>query len=159
MFSYKNFTEFEKNYLENKEFLSARLYCETIYKYFKTGKMELDKYYKYDNGIWMLDKIGKTDVSIDILNKLPKHMNKKYIWKDLYIDIVENYFYLYKRLEEWMNMEFDNLYNTIYYTFNIILYLKNKGYNIVEIPDYKHSALTDRGEIFRTVFNDNIRRI
>jgi hypothetical protein len=158
-FTYKNFTEFDKSYLDNKEFLYARLYCDTIYRYFKTGENNAIKYYKYDYGYYMLDKIGNTKVDEVIINKLPKEMKRAYKWKELYIDIVEKYFYLYKRLEDWMDVEFNNVSKKSFYTFNIVLYLKNKGYDIVEIPNYKHSSIYDRGDIFRTVFNENIRRV
>jgi hypothetical protein len=158
-FTYKNFTEFDKSYLDNKEFLYTRLYCDTIYRYFKTGENNAIKYYKYDYGYYMLDKIGKTKVDEVIINKLPKEMKRTYTWKELYIDIVEKYFYLYKRLEDWMNVEFNNVSHKAFHTFNIVLYLKSKGYDIADIPNYKHSSISDRGEIFRTVFNENIRRV
>ncbi len=155
-FTYKNFSEFNN---QDTEFLYSRLYCDTIYRYFKTGENNTLKYYKYENGFYMLDKIGNTKVDDVIINKLPKEMKKTYTWKELYIDIVERYFYLYKRLEEWMDVEFNNITKKSFYTFNIVLYLKNKGYDIAEIPNYKHSSIADRGDIFRTVFNENIRRV
>ena len=160
-FNYKNFSEFSNNYIENKEFLYTKLYCSTIYEYYKNGKNDTIKYYKYDYGFWMLDKIGKTIVPDIIINKLPKELNKKeqISWKMLFIIIVEKYFYLYKRLEEWMNYYFNNVFDKIYYTFNIISYLEKQGYAITDLPTFKHVSTFERGDLFKLIFNENVRRI
>ena len=39
-FDYKNFTEFKDNYTDNIEYLSTKLYCSTIYNYYKKNKTE-----------------------------------------------------------------------------------------------------------------------
>ena len=159
-FDYSNFTNFEDNYNSDKEFLSTKLYCSTIYNYYKNGLEDINKYYKYDNGYWKLDKIGKTKISEEINLKLPKELQKKVsTWKELYIEIVEKYFYLYDRMKEWMDDNFDNISSTTYYTFNIIFYLEKQGYNITDFPTFKHISTFDRGDLFNRVFNDNIRRI
>ncbi len=161
MFDYKNFTEFEANYNENKEYLSTKLYCDTIYQYYKKNKTEGYKndikYYKYEYGFWKLDNIGKENVPLDIINKVSKEIND-IKWKDFYILIVEKYFHLYNRLEEWMNSKFDNIFNKNYFTFNIIPYLNKNGYHIEDIPTLKHISSFERGDIFKNVFIDNVRR-
>ncbi len=158
-FDYANFGSFNDNYNDNKEYLYTRLYCKTIYDYYKYNKSITNKYYKFDYGFWKLDKIGKTQVEQNILNKLPKELkDQKFTWKELFIIIVEQYFYLYNRLEEWMNEIFENLFNNAYFSFNIVSYLEKLGYNIIDMPDFKHISLYDRGDLFRTVFHDNIRR-
>jgi hypothetical protein len=158
LFNYKNFTSFKYNYSKDIEFLSTKLYCSTLYDYYKNNINNERKYYKFDYGFWMLDKIGKTEVSNNIINKLPKEIQSKYTWKELYIIIVEKYFYMYKRLEEWMNNEFNNLFEKIYFNFNIVAFLKNKGYNINEFPSITHLTTRNRGDIFKIIFEDNIRR-
>ena len=80
-------------------------------------------------------------------------------WKDFYILIVEKYFHLYKKLEEWMNSYFENIFEKNYYTFNIIPYLTKKGYTIEDIPTFKHVSSFDRGSIFKHIYRDNIRRV
>ncbi len=161
MFDYKNFTEFEANYNENKEYLSTKLYCDTIYQYYKKNKTEGYKndikYYKYEYGFWKLDNIGKENVPLDIINKVSKEIND-IKWKDFYILIVEKYFHLYNRLEEWMNSKFDNIFNKNYFTFNIIPYLNKNGYHIEDIPTLKHISSFERGDIFKNIFIDNVRR-
>jgi len=161
-FNYKNFTEFENNYIDNKEYLSTKLYCSTIYDYYKNKTKgyqtkDYNKYYKYDYGFWKLDNVGKTKVSIEIINKVNKEIGE-ILWKDFYILIVEKYFHLYKKLEEWMNDLFENIFQKNYYTFNIIPYLNKKGYNIEDIPAFKHISTFERGDIFNHIFVDNIRR-
>ncbi len=158
-FNYKNFSQFKNNYNINIEYLYTKLYCDEIYSYFKTGKSTNNKYYKYDYGFWKLDEIGKTKITKEILNKLPKEINKEHLtWKELYIIIVEKYFYLYKKLEEWMNNLFDNIFNKNYYTFNTMSYLKKMGYSIDDMGIFKHTLSRERGDIFKTIFEENIRR-
>jgi hypothetical protein len=164
-FEYKNFSQFESNYNVSIEYLYSKLYCDEIYNYFKTGKNITNennsdyKYYKFDYGFWKIDEIGKTKISNEILNKLPKNINKDNLtWKELYIIIVEKHFYLYKKLEEWMNNLFNNLFNKNYYIFNTISYLKKMGYSIDDTVLFKHTLSRDRGDIFKTIFEENIRR-
>ncbi len=164
-FEYKNFSQFEHNYNNNInnniEYLYSKLYCDEIYTYFKTGKSinGNNKYYKFDYGFWKIDEIGKTKISNDILNKLPKYINKDNLtWKELFIIIVEEHFYLYKKLEEWMNNLFNNLFNKNYYIFNTISYLKKMGYSIDDYSLFRHTLSRERGDIFKTIFEENIRR-
>jgi hypothetical protein len=158
LFNYKNFTEFNDNYNEFQEFLSTKLYCDTIYKYYKNNINTQPKYYKYEYGYWKLDNIGKQKVPIEIINKVSNININNITWKDLFILIVEKHFHLYKRLEEWMNNSFDNIFNKNYYTFNIIPYLNKQGYDIEDIPTFKHISTFERGDIFKQVYIDNIRR-
>ena len=159
IFEYKNFTQFSDNYKEDKEYLYTKLYCDTIYQYYKTGTLKkTSKYFKYEYGFWKLDNIGKEKVPIEIINKVSKDIKVGITWKDFFILIVEKYFHLYKRLEEWMNNYFNDIFNKNYYSFNVVPYLNNKGYNIEEIPTFKHVSVFDRGDIFKNVFIDSVRR-
>ncbi len=159
-FNYKNFSEFKNNYNSDVlEYLYCKLYCDEIYKYYKTGTNGNNKYFKYEYGFWKLDEIGKTKITKDILTKLPKEINKDNLtWKELYIIIVEKYFHLYKKLEEWMNNIFNNIFNKNYYTLNTISYLKKMGHTIDEIGLFRHTLSRERGDIFKTIFEENIRR-
>jgi hypothetical protein len=84
-FNYKNFTEFKNNYKDSKEYLLTKLYCSTIYDYYKKGKGIDNKYYKYEYGFWKLDSIGKIKVSIDIVNKVNKEIGE-IKWKDFILE-------------------------------------------------------------------------
>uniref|UniRef100_A0A6C0HW83 ADP ribosyltransferase domain-containing protein n=1 Tax=viral metagenome TaxID=1070528 RepID=A0A6C0HW83_9ZZZZ len=157
-FDYKNFTEFKDNYESEVEYLSIKLYCSTIYDYYKKNIKNENSYFKYEFGFWKLDNIGKESVSRETINKINKDI-KDIKWKDFYILVVEKYFHLYKKLEEWMNDMFENMFNKNYYTFNILPYLNKQGYNIEEIPTLSHITSFDRGAIFSQVYRDNIRRV
>ncbi len=160
IFEYKNFVGFSDNYKEDKEYLYTKLYCDTIYQYYiASGNIKKpSNYFKYEYGFWKLDNIGKEKVPIEIINKVAKDINNNITWKDFFILIVEKYFHLYRRLEEWMNDSFNDVFNKNYYSFNIIPYLNNKGYNIEELPTFKHVSVFERGDIFKNVFIDNVRR-
>jgi hypothetical protein len=159
-FEYKNFVEFESNYKNDKEYLYTKLYCNTIYQYYKNNKtIELDNKlnYKFDYGYWKLKKYGNIMIDDITKNKLPKEIKKDMTWKELFIIIVEKYFYLYLRLEDWFNFNCEKLFENNYYTFNIKNYLVANNM-IDDIPDFKHTLVQTRGDIFKTIFNDNIRR-
>lgn len=162
IFEYKNFTQFSNNYKEDKEYLHTKLYCDTIYQYYINStnlkNKKIPTYFKYEYGFWQLDNIGKQKVPIDIINKVSKDIKLGIIWKDFFILIVEKYFHLYKRLEEWMNDNFNDIFNKNYYSFNVIPYLNNKGYTIEEMPSFKHISTFERGDIFKNVFVDSVRR-
>jgi hypothetical protein len=159
-FKYCNFEQFSINYIQDKEYLYTKLFCDTIYQYYKNNINTMPKEYVYEYGYWMLDKIGKNIVENNILCKLPTELKTlKITWKELFIIITEKYFYLYNRMEEWFNNTFDNVFIRAYYTFNIINYLAKNGYDVVEIPTFKHVSSFDRGDLFKLVYNENIRRI
>lgn len=159
-FNYKNFTNFNET-CDRCEYLHARLYCDTVYTYYKGTYVEPSKYYRYDYGFWQLDKIGKELVDKLILNKLPKelHESTNLTWKELFILVVEKYFYLYQRLENWMNLTYDNIFKKNYYTLNVIPYLNKHGYDMIDMPKMSHSRTFERGNIFNLIYNDNIRTV
>ena len=109
--------------------------------------------------MFKLNKFEKAETNFEPrLNKLPKEIQKEMTWRELFIIIVEKYFHLYPRLEEWMN-KFDNIFKTNYYTFNVIPYLNKNGYEMVDIPKFAHSRTFERGNMFNLIYNDNIRRV
>lgn len=158
-FPYKNFTRFEKNYKDNKNFLHNNMFCYPIYLYFKEGKKYVtDKYYKFNYGYFKLDDIMNKKIPSDIHNKIPDDIKKDITWKELYITIVERYFYLYKNLESWMNYHLKNLFKKCYYEFDTLIYLKNNNYDISYFPSIKHSKTRIDSRRFDLIFNDIFRR-
>uniref|UniRef100_A0A6C0J4Q1 Uncharacterized protein n=1 Tax=viral metagenome TaxID=1070528 RepID=A0A6C0J4Q1_9ZZZZ len=160
-FPYKNFSEFKSNYKdENINFLYNNLYCYPIYLYFKNGKKHLtDKYFKFSYGYFKLDKIMKTKVPKSVLEKFPDDLDKKLSWKDLLVLVIEKHFYLYSKLEESFNENFDDLFNKCYFEFDSLVYLKNNDYDISYLPNIAHSETRIDNTRFNLIFNDNIRRI
>jgi len=163
-FEYSNFTKFSSNYTEIESdtklpFLSIQLYCKTIYDYIKNNTIVTNsKYYKYEYGFWKIDKLIKKIVPSDIIDKLPKDIKVK-TWEDLYITIVEKYFYLYNKMEEWFNNYLEDIFKKPYYIFNIASYLKSIGYDVIDRPNFKHTTMIDRGDMFRLVFDETVRTI
>ena len=158
-FEYNNFEEFKDNYIDNIEFLSINLYCKTLYDYIKNKTLLNNRYYKFEYGFWQIDKIIKLYVPEEIINKLPESIQKKITWGNLFIEIVEKYFYLYNKMEEWFNYYHNDLFKKCYYIFNPSPYLKSIGYNVIDIPEFKHITTRDRGELFKIVYEDTVRRV
>jgi len=164
-FEYNNFSKFSENYKNDSneysnEYLYNNMYCNTLYQYVKNNIKLSNKYYKYEYGFWQIDNIMKTLVPIEILNKLPTNMIKnKLSWGTMFIEVIENYFYLYHRMEEWFNTYFDNIFKNVFYTFNANLYLKSMDYNIINLPDFKHVSTSDRGQMFEMIYRNTERRI
>jgi hypothetical protein len=162
-FEYNNFVEFKDNYTNNIEFLSINLYCKTIYDYIKNKKQTNNKYYKFEYGFWKIDKIVKTYIPEEITNRLPASLKdsfkKEITWGELFIEIVEKYFYLYSKMEEWFNTYHDNLFKNNFYIFNTTLYLKSSGYTVSDISKFKHIITRERGDMYRIVYEESARRI
>ena len=159
-FEYRNFSQFIDNYVENTEYLYNNMYCDTLYQYIKYNTKISNKYYKFEYGFWQIDNMIKKLVPQEILSKLPKIIiTSKLTWGNMFIEIVEKYFYLYRNMELWFNTYFDNLFKNVYYTFNASSYLKSYGYNIINIPDFKHVTSSDRGGMFDIIYRNTERRI
>ena len=157
-FEYCNFTEFKDNYSSNLQFLSTNLYCKTLYDYIK-NKSNHNKHYKFNYGFWQIDKSMKQPIPDEVMNHLPSVIKKKQTWGELFINIVEKYFYLYNKMEDWFNTYHDNLFKKTYYIFNPATYLKSLGYNISDIPTFTHITTRDRGDMYRVIYEDTVRRI
>jgi hypothetical protein len=159
-FDYHNFTEFKDNYITNTEYLYNNMYCHTIYNYIKNKTKNNLKYYKFEYGFWKLDNIIKMKVPETITNKLPKTIDiNKLTWGKLFIIIIEEYFYMYNRMEEWCNTYCEDLFKNNYYIFNALSFLKINGYSISDIPNFKHVLTIDKGDVFRIVYDESTRRV
>ena len=161
-FPYFNFNQFNNNYnnFTDKVLLNTYLYNKPIYDYFKNKKKYYNSnYFKFKFGYYQLDKIKNTNIHIDIINKLPKKLSKVKNYGELYINVVENHFYFYPKLEEYMNNKFNNLFKNAYIDFNIISYLKSLGKDTFDIPNIEHISNIDKGDRFKLIYETNILRI
>jgi hypothetical protein len=156
----RNFTEFKNNYKDPviQNYLYTYLYCHPIYNYYKNNKkIKKSNLYKSMFGYWNLDKIGKEYVPEEILKKIPKEINRKITWKDLFIIIVEKYFYLYPRLEVWMNYHHKNIIKNMYFEFDILSYLSMNGFDTYQLPMIMDNSQR-RNNRLNIIFNKNVRR-
>ena len=80
------------------------------------------------------------------------------LWGELLIETVENYFYLYPKIEEQFNYYYDNMFKKCFVEFDSILYLKNNNYKIIESPDFKHNMKNISDDKFKMIFDRVIRR-
>lgn len=161
-FPYKNFSEFKDNYSNKKihNYLHAYMYCYTIYDYLKNKNKKLDKYEKFSYGFYKLDKLSKEYVSDKIKKNLPDKSfdkNSKILWSDLIIKIIENYFYLYPKLENWVNSNYENLFNQCYTEFDSFSFLKNNNFDISYFPAFDNDIKVNNRR-YQLIFTKELRR-
>ena len=151
--NYKHKNENDEDY----DILYFKMYCSTLYNYIKSNKRSNKyKYIELKYGYWKLNKLLELKVNDEINNKLTKEL-KNLTWKELFIKIVENHYYLYKRLENWLNIYGDNLIDDYYLIINIKQYLKKLDINYnIEFNFMKESIPNVETN---KLFKDNIRII
>lgn len=151
---YHDFREFnQSNYAYNY------LYCHPIYQYAKNKtKFTTNKFISYPFGYRKLDKIFSSKVPSEVNIKLNKELSGL-TWKELYIKIIENHFYLYPKLEEWLDVYYHNFSRNYYLIFDVETYLLNKGHEINIPPDFVYSENQIDTEDYKLVFRQPIRRI
>jgi len=162
---YKKFAELE-TYSKNEEYsdlLHTKLYNDYLYQYclnIKNNKKnkKLNKYIEYKYGIWKLNKILNEKIPKELNNKLPDNL-KNIKFYNLIIEIIEKHFYLYNKLESWLNKYANNLIEDNYFIFDTEYYLKenNIDYNIPF--DIEYNKEKELSENFKLIFKNNLRRI
>jgi hypothetical protein len=160
-FPYYNFTEFIENYNKDDDrvLIYTYLYNKQLYQYLKYGeKYYNSKYYKFTYGFYNIDKLEKTQIDKNIINKLPNELKENKNWKELTINIIEKYYYLYPKLESWLNYYFDNIIEKLYVEFNVSSFLKSKNILTYDIPEIAHMNELDKGSRFNLIYNNSIRR-
>lgn len=155
-----NFTEFTKNYKkeDDKILLHTYMYDKAIYNYIKNSKKFYDnKMLKYTYGYYKLDMFKKDIIPKLIISKLPNELKKSKNFGELYINTVENYYYFYPKLIEYIEDYYD-IFDSCYVELDVISYLKSIGDKTFDIPTIKHLINIDKGERFRLIYENNIRR-
>jgi hypothetical protein len=125
-------------------FKSSYKYNFDVYNYFKTGKYILNNYEKYDYGLIKLNNFGDRIIS----HKLTDNQDMKI--KDLYINIVENKFELYPKLDEYINSLVNVEKTNLFYTtiLDIYAYWQSKD---VEYINYEEGYRLD--DDYSVIFN------
>ena len=164
--NYRNFSEFSKNYtLESNFFLYNNLYNHTIYDYAKNNKKQLNNdYIKYEIGWYNLDKFLNKNLSNSLIEKYKlKYKNIR----DNLIDIIENNFSIYNMFIDEINNDrvlvklIDkkiNLLTENYFIFNIYNKLIYEYRDLVFNLGIKYIDELDKGENYKIIFKQPIRR-
>lgn len=121
---YNSFIDFKKNYLTiPNTYLLSSYYNKSLYNYLKYNKQYLSNT-KYTNQISypikfsIINKYFNSLIKKNSLIYIPYELTKYTTYKDLYIALVEKYFYYYKTLIHIFN---NNIINTDYIIFHISL--------------------------------------
>lgn len=155
-----NFNEFSNNYSkeDDKILLNTYLFDKAIYEYIKYGKKYYDnKMFKYTYGYYNLDLFKKDSIPKNILSKLPKDLKKCKTFGELYINTVEYHYYFYPKLIEYIEDYYD-IFDNCFVELDILSYLKSIGDKTLDIPTIKHLVNIDKGESYRLIYENNIRR-
>lgn len=155
-----NFTEFDKNYKsdEDKVLLNTYMYDKAIYEYIKYGKKYYDnKMLKYTYGYYNLNNFKKDSIPKTIISKLPKELKDSKNFGELFIKTVENHYYFYPKLIEYIDNYYD-IFDNCFVELDTISYLKSIGDKTLDIPTIKHLVNIDKGERFKLIYENNIRR-
>ena len=115
---YSNFSNL--NYkIKDNDLLYSKLYCKDLYDYIKSNSKKYDdKNIEFKLGYWKIDKILNQNIPEEVKNKLSDEL-KDLKWKELIIEIIENHFYLYDRLEKWLNYYHENFINNFYHVIDV----------------------------------------
>ena len=158
---------------ENEEGLKiasyCNLYCKSFYDYLKNNKKfyeEISKDKLFKNiplfnlkfGYWKIDKLEQTDIPDELYNKFDENIIKAKNLKDFIIEIIEKHFFFYKKLKEYYNDMFDELY----IDFDVNLFFRNVEPNDTtwlnqDIPYSSNLAEEDKN--FKMIFRQPVRRI
>jgi hypothetical protein len=166
---YKNFSnisgtkQLDEN---NKPYLNTNMYCSSLYMYLKDNKKFYSNlkgysdFFKFDFGYWRLNKLLDSSMSLDLQNRFKSLYDKQITIKEFIIDIIENNFYYYAKLNDlFIQYKVDNIFEKLYLNFDVVAYYQSKNININknEIP-YEINKLNN-DDNFKLVFNQPIRRI
>ena len=155
---YKNFSNFDYK-IEDSDLLYSSMYCDTLYQYIKSNKTFFENSnLEYNYGKWKLDKCMNKKINNEVSNRLPEELKNK-TWKNLIIEIVENHFYLYNRLEEWLEYYEEKLISNNYLIFDVKSYLRKKNIDFNIPLDFEYSKEKVKSEEFKKIFRSNIERI
>jgi len=149
MHEYSSFIVFKDIYPDvPNTYLVSKFFNKTIYDYLKNGtKLYYDnKYIKYSIGYWYLDKFFNKKIDSSIIQHLPYELKKFKTYKEIYINVIENYFYYYNTIIYL----FDNkLFEFDYFNYNIYVE-SNNNYDLEHLIQSKNN--------YNLIYRDSILR-
>lgn len=163
---YRKFSELdmyksiELNDIEYSDLLHTKLFNNFLYQYCKNNKYkEFDnKFIEYNYSYWKLDKFLNKKIDKKLTNKLPDNL-KNVTYRNLIIEIIEKHFYLYSRLESWINKFGEKIIDENYYIFDTEFYLNENKIDYYFPMDIKYNLDKELSKNFKLIFRNNIRRI
>ena len=166
---YENFSDISGTQhisASDTSYLYTNMYCNSLYMYLKENKKfysNLEEYvdfFKFDFGYWKLNKLLDSQMSSDLQSRFKSLYDKQLTIKEFIIDIIENNFYYYAKLNDlFIQYEINNIFEKLYLDVDVGAYHQSKN-NVIdktEIP-YEINKLNDNVD-FKLVFNQPIRRI
>jgi hypothetical protein len=154
---YKSYVEFNSNYPEtNHIFLAQNLYNASLYKYLKTQtKTSTNPFITYPLGYWYVDEYFNKKVIEEIIDRIPPELKTVKNNKDMLIEIIEKYFYLYPKVSSLMDR---NIIKNNYTQFNI--YDKMVAEGLADnFKPVEHTNDDNIDDNFKLVFRQPIRRL
>jgi hypothetical protein len=125
------------------------MYLKTGAKYLETP----DSFITYNVGYWYLDEYFMKEPDKNILLLLPDNITIK-TNKELYICVIEKYFYLYSKIVELMDI---NIFSKQYVTLNIYDKLVVSG--LAEgFPNISYNDNMTLDDNYKLIFRQPIRR-
>ena len=164
---YDNFSEFIKEENEeNQSYLYSRIYCKSIYQYFKNNQKfysnikEINSNSSYQFGYWQLDKLKRTKIPKEIFNRydVNNFIKKTDKISDLIIKIIENHFYDYSNLINLLDQnKIPNPLKNTYLKMDTLKFFDFDTELKIKIPYNKDFVEND--DNFKLIFRQPIRRI
>ena len=108
----------------------------------------------------IVDKTNKLNYYLQYprMEELPDNL-KNVTYRNLIIEIIEKHFYLYNRLESWINKFGEKIIDENYYIFDTEFYLNENKIDYYFPMDIKYNLEKDLSKNFKLIFRNNIRRI
>jgi hypothetical protein len=154
---YKSFIEFNSNYPEtNHIFLAQNLYNSSLYKYLKTQNIQkINPFITYTLGYWYVDEYFNKNVTKAILDRVPPELKNVKNNREMLIEIIEKYFYLYPKVLSLMDR---NIIKNNYIQFNI--YDKMVAEGLADnFKPMDHTNDDNIDDNFKLIFRQPIRRL
>jgi hypothetical protein len=153
---YKSFIEFNSNYPEtNHIFLAQNLYNASLYKYLTQNLQSKNPFITYPLGYWYIDEYFNKKVIEEIIDRVPLELKTIKNNKELLIEIIEKYFYLYPKVLTLMDR---NIIKNNYTQFNIYDRMVAEGL-ADNFKPVEHTNDDNIDDNFKLIFRQPIRRL
>jgi len=161
---FNNFSKVTKE--DDNSYIYSELYCDSIYKYFKSKTKffsnitNLQNFIKYDIGYWKLNKLANTKLPDKMYQKLSNLYSKNITIGELIVDIVENHFYYYSKLQNlFSNFDITDIFEKPYVEIDIESYYKSLKQNMIQLDIPYDNNQLEKDNDYKLIFRQPIRRI